>query len=417
VRTVRIPRRISPAADARALWRLWRLFRGRRVDVVHTHTPKAALLGQLAARLAGVPVRFNTIHGLFFVGQRSRAARRLYKELEVLACRLATDVLSQSREDVDLLLAEKLLPPAKLRWLGNGVDLSRFDPARFSPADRAAVRRELRIPDDAFVVGCVARMVREKGLTELFQAVARLRGRLPRLHLVHVGFVDRSRNDQLTPDDARRLGIADRCRFLGHRRDVARLLAAVDAYALPSYREGYPRSVMEACAMGLPVVVTDIRGSREAVVHGASGLVVPPRDAAALSSALERLHEDASLRGRLSAGARARALEAFDERRVFGVLLESYAAALGRAWLAEGRRPAAARRRLRGAAGDGAQQRRFHAADVGLGEPCGERQGDGAGGEMLGEGEVALSRAEQLGDERLRVDGDEVVAAPDAAGA
>ena len=330
VETVPILRRVSPWADLKAVRKLARLFRRRQIDIVHTHTPKAAFLGQVAARLARVPIRINTVHGFYYFAEPPGLKRWLFKTLEIRACRLATHVLSQSREDVDLAVREGFVPAEKLEWLGNGVDVDLFKPDRFAPDDRAAVRRELDIPEDAFVVGIVARMVREKGIAELFQAFAHLRQVVPNAHLLHIGFVDRSRADEITPDLADSMGIRQCCRFMGLRDDVPRLMTAMDVYCLPSYREGYPRSVMEASAMGLPAIVTDIRGNREAVLADVNGLIVPVRDADALAAGMIKLFEDGALREALSVGARRRAEEEFDERQVFRTVLSVYERELAR---------------------------------------------------------------------------------------
>ena len=330
VETVPILRRISPWADLKAVWKLARLFRRRKIDIVHTHTPKAAFLGQVAAWLARVPIRINTVHGFYYFAEPPGVKRWLFKTLEIRACRLATHVLSQSREDVDLAVGEEFIPAEKMEWLGNGVDVALFKPDRFARGDRLAVREELDIPADAFVVGIVARMVREKGIRELFEAFAHLRQVVPNAYLLHIGFVDRSRADEVTPDLAESLGIGAFCRFVGQRDDVPRMMTAMDIYCLPSYREGYPRSVMEANAMGLPAIVTDIRGNREAVLNGVNGLVVPVRDAEALAAGMIRLYEDVALREALSAGARRRAEQEFDERRVFRTVLDVYERELAR---------------------------------------------------------------------------------------
>ena len=321
---VTILRRVGLWPDVRALFGMVRLFRRCRPDIVHTHTPKAAFLGQVAAWLARVPVRVNTVHGFYFVGQKNRLAGLVYKALELFACRLASHVLSQSREDVDMAVREGLIPRRKLDYLGNGIDVETFCRDRFASDEGGLVRQELGVPPDAFVVGIVARMVREKGFVELFEAFARLRKSMPAAWLIQVGPVDRSRGDQITPEMAADFGIAECCTFLGTRGDVPRLMTAMDVYCLPSHREGYPRSVMEANAMGLPAVVTDIRGCREAVIDGVNGLLVPVRDANALAAAMIRLYQHEELRARLAEGARERAAQAFDERRVFRVILNAY---------------------------------------------------------------------------------------------
>jgi glycosyltransferase involved in cell wall biosynthesis len=324
IHTVPILRRVALWEDLKAVVGLVGLFRRGRADVVHTHTPKAAVLGQAAARLAGVPVRFNTVHGLYFYSVHHPLKRWLFKRLETAACRSCTHVFSQSREDADLLVQEGHLPAARVEYIGNGINLSDFDPGAYGPEVRQAVRRELAIPQGAFVVGFVGRLVREKGLLELLEAFACLRREAPEAYLLLVGPMDRSRGLEVEPDHADRFGVGPYCRFLGFRDDTPRLYAAMDVSCLPSHREGYPRTVMEACAMGLPCVVTDIRGSREAVVDGENGLLVPVQDAPALAAALGRLHRDAALRRRLGENARRRAVEAFDEQRYIRKVVDRY---------------------------------------------------------------------------------------------
>lgn len=322
VATIPIPRSINPLTDLLSLWRLYRLFRVERPRIVHTHTPKAAFLGQISARLARVPIRINTVHGLFYVGQPRGAKRAIYKQLELLACRLATFVFCVSAEDVPVL--QKYLSADRIEATGNGIDLSRFDSASFTREDRDKLRDELAIPRSAFVVGVVARMVNEKGLRELMQAVAKVRRSGRDAWLLHVGPVDRSRGDEVTPDYAESVGIAGTSRFLGSRTDVNRIMAAMDIFCLPSYREGYPVSVIEAAAMGLPVITTNIRGCREAVIDGVNGLLVPAKEVEPLVAAIARLHDDVPLRRELAEGARKRAAECFDERRVVKQIMAVY---------------------------------------------------------------------------------------------
>ena len=331
VETIPILRRISPWLDALALRRLTKLFRRKAIDIVHTHTPKGGLLGQLAAKRAGTPVRINTVHGLYYAGMSRDPSRWLFRRLELHSCRLADHVFSQSAEDVDTLLRDGQLPPERVEWLGNGIDLRVFRRDTFAADEGRRVRDEVGIPAGAFVVGVVARMVREKGFVELFDAFARLREGGGDAYLLHIGEVDRSRGDEITPHLASGRGIEPYCRFMDERDDVPRLLTAMDVFCLASYREGYPRSVMEASAMGIPAVVTDIRGSREVVSDDVNGLVVPVRDSGALAAAMKRLHDDVDLRGRLAAGARRRAEELFDEDNVFRRVLACYERLLRRA--------------------------------------------------------------------------------------
>jgi glycosyltransferase involved in cell wall biosynthesis len=207
----------------------------------------------------------------------------------------------------------------RARFLGNGVDLTRFDPTRVGPRVRAEVRSELGIDADTIVVGAVGRLVAEKGYRELFEAMERLPDRF---RLVVVGGDDPEKPDSLdagTVQRARDHGV----QFLGHRDDVDRLYAAMDVFALASHREGFPRTAMEASAMGLPIVATDVRGCREVVDPGCTGTLVPRRDPAGLAGALLGF-DDAELRARMGRAASQRARDHFDERRVVETVLATY---------------------------------------------------------------------------------------------
>lgn len=322
VQTLEIPRSVKPLADLVALFRLWRLFRRRRVKIVHTHTPKAAVLGQIAALLAGVPVRITTVHGLFYVAYPPGLRRSFFKAMEIFACRLATHVFCVSEEDIPVM--RRYLPERKVEWTGNGVNLTQFNPTRVNEQQRREIRRGLDLPEGAFVLGIVARMVNEKGVRELLQALSIVRRTVPDAYVLLVGPIDRSRGDEATPELSERYGVADYCRWVGERADVPEMLAAMDVFCLPSYREGYPVSVIEAGAMGLPSIVTDVRGCREAVVDGLNGLLVPARQVEPLADAIRRLHDDVDLRRQLGCGARRRAEELFDERRVVRQVIAAY---------------------------------------------------------------------------------------------
>ena len=187
---VDMTRRMTPLADLRALAQLFVIMRRERFDVVHTHTPKAGLLGQLAARAAGVPVVVNTVHGFYFHEHMPANKRKLFVGLEKIAARCSHAILMQSSEDVETARQENIAPPERVAFLGNGIDLRRFDPQRFDAASKAALRRELGLADDELVVGYVGRLVAEKGVPELLEAMATVRARVPRVRLLLVGPID-----------------------------------------------------------------------------------------------------------------------------------------------------------------------------------------------------------------------------------
>ena len=318
-----VKRTFGPLGDLRALIALYRLLRRERFDVIHTHTPKGGLLGQYAALLARVPLRVHTIHGLYFPGFMRPSQRWMYVWLERITLLFSHHNFSQNPEDIPVAIAERISAPDRLEQIGNGISMRRFDPARVSADDRRRVRAELGFGDGELVVGMVARLVAEKGYEEAFRAARLVKDRVPEARFVFVGgFEDKP--DAIAPDALARHGIADVAQFLGHRRDVEQLYAAMDVFMLPSHREGFPRAVMEAAAMGLPCIATDVRGCRQCVEHEVNGLLVPARDPAALAAALERLLRSPAERARMGAAGRQKALREFDETRNIAAILEAY---------------------------------------------------------------------------------------------
>ena len=318
-----LKRTFDPLGDLRALIALYRLLRRERFDIIHTHTPKGGLLGQYAALLARVPLRVHTIHGLYFPGSMRPRRRWLYVWLERITLAFSHHNFSQNPEDIPVAIAERIAAPERLEQVGNGIAMRRFDPARVSAEERQRARAELGAAGGELVVGMVARLVAEKGYEEAFAAARLLRERVPEARFAFIGAFE-DKPDAIAPDALARHGIADVARLLGHRRDVERLYAAMDVLMLPSHREGFPRAVMEAAAMGLPCVVTDVRGCRQCVEHEVNGLLVPARDPAALAAALERLLRSPAERARMGAAGRQKALREFDEDRIIEAILAAY---------------------------------------------------------------------------------------------
>ena len=315
----------TPLQDLKTLWQLYHIIRREGFTIVHTHTPKPGFLGQVAAKMAGVPVIVNTLHGFYFHDHMHPVLRRFYIMLEKIAARCSDVILSQNREDIETAIGEHICPPEKIRHLGNGIDVQRFNPASLTPQDIAGKRLEVGLPEGARVVGFVGRLVREKGLLELFAAVRIVRERLSNVRFLFVGPVDSEKRDALTPDTAQEYGVADICHFLGRRQDMPGLYALMDVFVLPSHREGFPRAPMEASAMKVPCVVTDIRGCREVVEHGRNGLLVPLGDVQALAEAIVELLTDREKARRMGEEGRRMALERFDERLVFEKVKAEYA--------------------------------------------------------------------------------------------
>ena len=318
---VHATRSMSVRKDALALAELVRLFRRVRPDIVHTHNPKPGIYGRLAARLAGVPVVLNTVHGLFAAPDDAFMRKAIVYGLERFATACCQAEMVLNAEDLTALRRTGI-PERKLVMLGGGVDVERFRPR--SPSFVTEARKALGFGDDRVIVGLVARLVWEKGLRELFAAAEVLRQTMPEVVVVVVGPSDSEKSDGLRPADLRAAEALGNVVFLGERRDVEALYPAFDLFALPSYREGLPLSAMEASACGVPVVATDIRGCRQVVHHGVTGLLVPVRDAGALVDAIGSLARDRGRRQAMGQAARRRAEAEFDQRRVVSDTLKIY---------------------------------------------------------------------------------------------
>ena len=304
-------------SDLRAARSLWRILRAERPDVLHTHNPKPGVYGRVLGRLAGVPRVVHTTHGLYADPDDRLPKRLVVYAIEAVASRWSHVELVQNPEDLDLMRRWRIASSRKLRLLGNGVDLQRFRPA--SAEGRAEVRAELGIRPDDVVVGLVCRLVAEKGVPELIDAMALLG---PPFRLLLVGPHDPEKADAVPPATLDRATAAGAI-VAGHRDDVERLYGAMDVFCLPSHREGFPRAAMEAAASGLPVVATDIRGGRQVVEDGRTGALVPVRAPRALAAALRRFADPAD-RERQGRAGRAKAEAEFDEARVVRRVLDAY---------------------------------------------------------------------------------------------
>lgn len=327
IHPITIDRRIAPMANLRSVAQLAALMRRQQYDLVHVHTPIASVLGRVAAKLAVAPKVLYTAHGFYFHDRMSPNKYRFYHSIERGAGWLTDWILTQSREDLETARQSGICAN-RASYLGNGVDLQRFRGGNLEPAQQQTLRRSLGLPDEAaLIIGMTGRITEEKGYRELVEALARLREPFPQLHLLVIGGQLSSERDAFQEqlrDRIHQAGLADCVIFTGFRSDIPELLGLVDIFTLPSYREGLPRSILEAMAMELPVVATNIRGCREAVVEGETGFIVPPEDSDALAEALGKLLADEELRSRFGQAGRRRVEAEYDEQLVFQRLEACY---------------------------------------------------------------------------------------------
>ncbi len=326
VHAIDMARHIAPMSDFAALAKLYRLFTTLKPTLVHANFPKGGLLGVIAARLARVP---NVVYGMR--GLRFETAegfrRQLLYSAEALSCGLAHLVICNSFSNRERAINLGLCQEENIRVLAqgssNGVDAKgRFNPRNQPPTIKQQIRHRYQIPGDALVVGFVGRIVRDKGIAELESAWRLLKGRFPNLFLLLVGPVEGHDPVPLMILDS--LKNDPRVRFAGSVRETAPFYAAMDIQVLPSHREGFPNTPLEAAAMELPVVATRVDGCVDAVVDGVTGLLVPSRNPQALAAAIERLILDPELRQQMGQVGRRRVLNDFQPELIWESLYREY---------------------------------------------------------------------------------------------
>jgi len=312
-------RSLNPFRELALLWHLWRLLRRERPSLVHGFTIKCAVYGALAARFAGVRARVSSVAGMGYVFTSNDAMARLLRPVVRGLMRIALDgsharLILQNPDDVALFAKTGLVDPAHVRLIrGSGVDCSRF-----------VARSTVRDPSRPLRVLLAARLLWDKGLAEYAEAAQRLHDEGRVIEFLLAGDPDPGNPAAVDEVTVRAWQNEGLLQWLGHVDDMPALLASVDVVVLPSYREGLPKTLIEAAACALPLVTTNVPGCREVVSDGVDGLLVPVRDAVALAAAIARLHDDPVLAARLGTAARAKALAEFDERIVIARTRQVY---------------------------------------------------------------------------------------------
>ncbi|MEW6234422.1 MAG: glycosyltransferase family 4 protein [Candidatus Omnitrophota bacterium] len=264
-------RELNPIRDILTLWKLYRLIRRERPDIVHTHTAKAGTVGRLAALLAGTPIIVHTFHGHVLHGYFGKAKTAFFRTVERFLARCSSAVIAVSESCRNDLIHYGIGGEDRVIAIPLGLELERF--RRDPEPHRSEVRRELGIPLGAFAVGMIARMVPIKRHEDLFHAIPNVLEKFPDAYFVNVG--DGELKPQLVAL-AQQLGIANRCLFPGFREDQERIYAAMDLTVLTSANEGLPVAVIESLSSGTPVVATRVGGVPELVRDGETGYIVEP---------------------------------------------------------------------------------------------------------------------------------------------
>lgn len=330
VRVVNLPmhREISLKADLRCLWLMYRLLRRERPAIVHANTPKGSLLAMVAGWLAGVPHRVYTVTGLRYQGA-SGNLRRVLQAMERLSCRFATNVIPEGRGVKEALEKDGITrKPLRVVLNGNinGIDTAFFNPAALcAPAQpvsekREAIRKELNLSPTDFTFVFIGRIVSDKGMNELAACLRRLEGRCK---LILVGRFETTL-DPLHDGGEDFFKTSPDVRYVGYQADVRPYLLAADALVFPSYREGFPNVVLQAGAMNLPAIVTDINGCNEIVSEGKNGVIIPPRDPEALYRAMLRFLDHPDEVQACARQAREMITSRYEQREVWQALLQRY---------------------------------------------------------------------------------------------
>ena len=317
---VRIDRKINPLSNFKSLIGLYRVIKSGKYDIVHTHTPSASILGRIAARLARVPIIVYTAHGFYFHENMSKFEYKFFTTLEKILGRYFTDyIFIQSEEDYRTAKQLRIIGENKMIYIGNGVDLEKFNIENVQ-IDTVSFKTALGIPPEGKVITFIGRLVKEKGIIDLIDAFVKLARDYRDVFLLIIGDVTTNERDDKTKEEIKEIlenvNFKDRFIITGYREDIPELLKISDIFVLPSYREGLPRSIIEAMAMSKPVVTYNIRGCREEVINGETGILVSPGDIESLSSAILKLYKDPELRKRMGNNGRKRAEELYDERKV-----------------------------------------------------------------------------------------------------
>jgi glycosyltransferase involved in cell wall biosynthesis len=323
---VAMTRAITPIKDLKALWNLYRLLKKEKPTIVHTHTPKAGLLGMIASRLAGVPVRLHTVAGLPLM-ENTGIKRKVLDFVERLTYKCATGVYPNSKQLSEFIKDNGFCKTGKLKVLGNGssngINTRFFQPTEELDKAACELRKKLGLTDKDFVFVFVGRLVKDKGIEELVEAYSQLKKKHLRIKLLLVGPYE-PELDPLAPATHEIIAKDDSIIKAGFQSDVRPYLMISQALAFPSYREGFPNVPMQAGCFNLPSIVTDINGCNEIVEDGKNGLIIPAKQVAELQKAMDKLLTDEALYLTLQANARKMIVDRYEQKYLWELLLKEY---------------------------------------------------------------------------------------------
>lgn len=316
-------RTLSPFKDLKALWQLIRLIKKEKPDIVHTHTPKAGLLGMMAAKFTGIKLRMHTVAGMPLM-EASGSTKKILRITEKVTYFCAHKVYPNSYKLQDYMKVEFPAYENKFKIIGegssNGIDTVYFSRENIDDHVIASLRTDHNIPIEPIVFVFVGRIVEDKGIHELVEAFLEIK---EEAYLLIVGAFEDER-EPVKAEIKQAISTHPRIIHVGFQKDIRPFLAASDIFVFPSYREGFPNVVLQAAAMELPCIVSDINGSNEIIAHNKNGLIVPVKNTQKLKFAMEDLLADSEKRKALILKSRASILEKYDQKKVWKAILEVY---------------------------------------------------------------------------------------------
>ena len=312
IQNINIDRKISPLSNLKSIYEMYKFFKKEKPDIVHVHTPIAAVLGRIAAKLARVPNIIYTAHGFYFHENMKPLVYKIFLNIEKFVARLATDfIFTQSEEDAQAALKNKFISKNKIIAIGNGVDVyGKFNPKNINKDEIEDLYKELGLKKEDKIVSFIGRLVKEKGILDLLDSYKYIRNDVK---FLIIGDVSQGDRDTETIKKLEKYKENKNIIFTGKRSDIYNLLYISDIFCLPSYREGMPRSIIEAMAMECAVVATNIRGSREEVIHGKTGYLVNLNSPKEIANKVDEILNNESLLNSMKLEGRKRAEEIYDE--------------------------------------------------------------------------------------------------------
>ena len=315
LKNINIDRKIIVTSNIRSIYEMYKFLKKEKPEIVHVHTPMAGVLGRIAAKLANVPIIIYTAHGFYFHENMSKLKYNLFLNIEKFMGRNFTEyIFTQSVEDLEIANSCKFKKQNQMMAIGNGVDVSvRFNPSNINQHIKQELYDKLNIHKDDIVVTFIGRLVEEKGILDLLKSYNYIKSKFK---FIIVGYKFQGDRDIYVNYEIDKYKNNENIKFVGKIANVEEILSITDIFCLPSYREGMPRSIIEAMAMECAVIATNIRGSREEVLDGNTGFLVDLKSPNEIAKKIDVLSNDKKLLKSMKQNARERALSLYNEEVV-----------------------------------------------------------------------------------------------------